>query len=37
MMLGTSLPSPRRGAVEMMDAAAMFRIMERGCGERDWD
>jgi len=34
MILDINLPRPRQRAEEMMDAAAMFPIMARGCGER---
>ena len=34
MILDTNLLHPRHGAEEMMDAAAMFQIMELGCGGR---
>jgi hypothetical protein len=35
--LATSLPFLRRRVVAMMDAAARFRITERGCGEHGLD
>jgi len=37
MTLGTNLLRLRREAEEMMGAAAMFRILERGCGGPGWD
>lgn len=37
MILGKNLRHRRCGAEEMMDAAGMFQIMERGCGELVWD
>jgi hypothetical protein len=37
MILATNLLRLRLRAEEMMDAAAMFRIMGRGCGGLDWD
>ncbi len=36
MILATNLLSLLRWAEEEMDAAAMFRIMGRGCGGRGW-
>ena len=33
MILDIDLLRPPQGEEEMMDAAAMFRIMELGCGE----
>ncbi len=37
MILGTNLLRLRLRVEEMMDAAAMFRTMGRGCGEHGWD
>jgi len=37
MILGTSLRHRLNGVAEMMDAAAMFRIMGPACAGRGWD
>jgi hypothetical protein len=37
MILGINLRHRLCGAEAMMDAAAMFPIMERGCDGRGWD
>jgi len=37
MILGINLLRLRRAVEEMMGAAAMFRILEHGCGGHGWD